>query len=122
MMAVRWVCVLAFALTAGAAGTAYAGCQEDVSRLMSKDTEKMLSQYNRITRRIEREGLSASLRAEECRIAKLLEPQLAEQIAALKHLSCRREPSAAIMIADILREHEVDLAALRRVILQADCR
>ena len=95
---------------------------EDVSRLMSKDTERLLSQYNRITRRIEREGSSVSLRAEECRIAKMLEPQLADQIAALKQLNCRREPNAATMVADIVRGHEDELAVLRRVTAQPDCR
>ena len=118
----RLACVLAFAMIAGASGPAVAGCAEDVGRLMSKDTERLLSQYNRITRRIEREGASASLRAEECRIAKMLEPQLADQIAALKQLSCRREPNAATMVADIVRGHEDDLAVLRRVTAQPDCR
>ena len=89
---------------------------------MSKDTERLLSQYNRISRRIEREGSTPRLRAEECRIARQLEPQLADQIAALKQLSCRREPNAATMVADIVRGHEDDLAVLRKVTAQPDCR
>ena len=117
---------LAFLLAIGAVmlapDVARAGCADEVSRLMSKDTERLLSQYNRISRRIEREGSTASLRAEECRIARVLEPQLAVQIAALKQLSCRREPGAATMVADIVRGHEDDLATLRRVTTQPDCR
>jgi len=121
-MHLHLVCFFTIAIATGTSSVAHAGCAEDVSRLMSKDTERLLSQYNRITRRIEREGSSASLRAEECRIAKMLEPQLADQIAALKQLSCRREPNAATMVADIVRGHEDDLAVLRRVTAQPDCR
>src|SRR5262249_573119 len=100
----------------------FAGCAEDVSRMLSKDTERLLSQYNRITRRIEREGLSAKLRAEECRIARTLEPQLAQQIAALKQSNCHRDPSAGTMVTDIVRGHENDLEGLRKVTAQPDCR
>ena len=62
---------LASALIAltSACGAAQANCADEISRLMSKDTERMLSQYNSVTRRIEREGSNPSLRAEECRIA-----------------------------------------------------
>lgn len=122
MMLVRLACALALGIAVVAPGVARAGCAEDVSRLMSKDTERLISQYNRISRRIEREGPTASLRAEECRIARQLEPQLADQIAALKQLGCRREPNAATMVADIVRGHEDDLAALRKVTTQLDCR
>jgi len=121
-IAFAFALAVAVAVAAVAPGVAHAGCAEDVSRLMSKVTERLLSQYNRISRRIEREGATPSLRAEECRVARQLEPQLAVQIAALKQLSCRREPSAATMVADIVRGHEDDLAILRKVTTQPDCR
>ena len=107
---------------ASACGAAQANCADEISRLMSKDTERMLSQYNSVTRRIEREGSNPSLRAEECRIAKQLEPQLASQIAALKQSHCRRDPNVGAMLADIVRNHEGDLAVLRKVTGQPDCR
>lgn len=115
---------LAFAVTLAVLvpDRAHAGCVDEISKLMSKDTERMLTQYSRVTRRIEREGANPSLRAEECRIAKQLEPQLASQIAALKQSRCRRDPSASNMLADIVRGHEDDLAVLRKVTAQPDCR
>lgn len=126
-MLMRPASVLALALPAVtiiaiASGVAFAGCADEISKLMSKDTERMLSQYNRVTRRIEREGSNPSLRAEECRIARQLEPQLASQVEALKHSHCRRDPSVSTMLADIVRGHEDDLAVLRRVTAQPDCR
>jgi phosphopantothenoylcysteine synthetase/decarboxylase len=121
-MLVRLVCVVALGVVVVATGVARAGCAEDVSRLMSKDTERLLSQYNRVTRRIEREGSTANLRAEECRIARQLEPQLASQVAAMKESKCRRDPSVANMLADIVQGHEDDLAVLRKVTTQPDCR
>jgi hypothetical protein len=120
-MLVRILCVLAFCVVFFPAN-ARAGCAEDVSRLISKDTERLLSQYNRVTRRIEREGATANLRAEECRIARQLEPQLANQVAAMKKSRCRRDPSVANMLADIVQGHEEDLAVLRKVTTQPDCR
>jgi len=121
-MLARLVCVVALGVVALGPGVAFAGCAEDVSRLMSKDTERLLSKYNRITRRIEREGPTANLRAEECRIARQLEPQLASQVAAMKESRCRRDPSVANMLADIVQGHEEDLAVLRKVTTQPDCR
>ena len=125
-MLMRLACTLAFAICllvpSVAPNVARAGCADEISRLMSKDTERMLSQYQRVTRRIEREGSNPSLRAEECRIAKQLEPQLANQIAAIRQSSCRRDPNAANMVADIVRGHEDDLASVRRVTAQADCK
>ena len=121
-MALRLACALALALFALTSNIAQASCADEISKLMSKDTERMLSQYSRVTRRIEREGSNASLRAEECRIAKQLEPQLANQVAALKQSRCRRDPSVSHMLADIVRGHEDDLAVLRKVTGQPDCR
>jgi hypothetical protein len=121
-MFMRLACALALGIIVLAPGSARANCAGEISRLMSKDTEKMLSRYNRVTRRIEREGSSPGLRAEECRIARQLEPQLAGQVAALKQSHCRRDPSVATMLADIVRGHEDDLAVLRKVTTQPDCR
>src|SRR3974390_2503281 len=100
---------LALALAFAAAilpATPRAGCQDEISRLMSRDTEKMLSRYYGIARRIEREGASPNLRAEECRIARQLESQLVGQVEALKQTRCRRDPSVSNMITDFVRAHE----------------
>ncbi len=121
-MLVRLACALALGFAVFAYGPARANCAAEISRLMSKDTEQMLSRYNQVTRRIEREGPTPNLRAEECRIAKQLEPQLAGQIAALKQSNCRRDPSVATMLADIVRGHEEDLAVVRKLTAQAECR
>src|SRR5262245_36537384 len=121
-MLMRLVGALALCAAMCTTSAAQADCAGEISRLMSKDTEKMLSRYNRVTRRIEREGANPHLRAEECRIARQLEPQLANQVAALKQSHCRRDPSVATMLADIVRGHEDDLAVLRRVTTQPDCR
>jgi hypothetical protein len=116
------VVVAAVTLVILAGAPALAGCSEEISRLMSKETERMLSRYNRITRRMEREGPTPNLRAEECRIAKQLEPRLANQITAMKQSSCQRDPGTATVLADIVRGHEGDLAVLRKVTAQPDCR
>jgi hypothetical protein len=117
---------LACAAVLGLAGlaprAAHANCLQDISRLISRNTERLLSQYHRITRRIEREGPHQKLRAEECRLARLLEPQLAGQIEALKQSRCRRDPSAAAMVSDIVRGHESDLAVVRAVKARPECR
>ena len=122
MMLVRLACGLALGMAMVSPGPARAGCAEEISRLMSKDTEKLTSRYNQITRRIERDGASPNLQAEECRIARQLEPQLASQIAALKQSNCRGDPSVASMVADIVRGHEDELSALRKVTAQAECK
>ncbi|HXF89507.1 MAG TPA: hypothetical protein VNK48_14220 [Xanthobacteraceae bacterium] len=116
------VCAAALGLAAIGPRLAHANCLQDVSRLISRDTERLLSQYHRITRRIQREGPSPRLRAEECRLARLLEPQLAGQIEALKQSRCRRDPSAATMVSDIVRGHESDLAVMREVKARPECR
>lgn len=117
-----FACTVVLGLAAVAPGVAHADCLQDVSRLISRNTERLLSQYHRITRRIAREGPSPKLRAEECRLARLLEPQLAGQIEALRQSRCRRDPSAATMVGDILRGHESDLAVVREVKSRPECR
>lgn len=121
-VAARLACASALAVFTLTSNVAHAACADEISKLMSKDTERMLSHYNRVSRRIEREGSNPNLRAEECRIAKQLEPQLANQVAALKQSRCRRDPSVSNMLADIVRGHEDDLAGVRKVMMQPDCR
>ncbi len=125
-MLVRLACCLAgflaFAAAALASGSARADCAQEISRLMSKDTEKLNSRYNRISRRIEQQGRSPSLVAEECRIARQLRPRLEDQIAALKHSGCSKDPNVRSMIADIVRGHEDDLAVMRQTTARPECR
>jgi hypothetical protein len=115
-------CVAALGLAVFAPRVAHADCLQDVSRLISRDTERLLSRYHRIARRIEREGPNPKLRAEVCRLARLLEPQLAGQIEALRQSRCRRDPAAATMVSDIVRGHESDLAVMREVKARPECR
>ncbi|HWP27433.1 MAG TPA: hypothetical protein VNL39_13935 [Xanthobacteraceae bacterium] len=116
------VCVAAFGLAGLAPRSAHADCLQDISRLISKETERLLSRYHRIARRIAREGPNPKLRAEECRLARLLEPQLAAQIESLKQSRCRRDPTAATMVGDIVRGHESDLAVMREAKSRPECR
>ena len=44
-------------------------CAEEISRLMSKDTEKLTTRYNRVTKQIQEKGANPKLVQEECRIA-----------------------------------------------------
>ena len=97
-------------------------CAQEVGRLMSKDTEKLATRYQRVARRIETQGRSPNLVAEGCRIARALGPQLEDQIAALKQSSCAKDPNMRAMIADIVRGHEDDLATMRKASSGADCR
>jgi hypothetical protein len=100
---------------------ARADCAEAVGKLMSRDTEKLTTRYNRITQRIEKQGRTPNLVAEGCRIARQLEPKLAEQIAALKQSGCTKDPAVGTMVTDIVRGHEDDLANMRKTTL-AGCR
>ena len=63
-----------------------------------------------VTKQIQQKGASPKLVAEECRIARQLEPRLEDQIAALKQSGCIKDPQVGSMIADIVRGHEDDLA------------
>jgi hypothetical protein len=87
---------------------------------MSRDTEKLTTRYQRVAKRMERER-SPRLVAESCRIARALEPKLADQIAALKQSNCAKDPEVGAMVADIVRGHEDDLASLRKS-TRSDCR
>ena len=119
-MFARLVCCLAFAAAVVAPGVASANCAGTIGRLMSKDTEKLATRYQRVVKRMEK-GRSSGLVAEGCRIARALEPKLSEQIAALKQSGCSKDPEVGAMLADIVRGHEDDLATLRKT-SRTDCR
>ena len=78
---------------------------------MSKDTEKLTTRYQRITKQIAgARARTPSCSQEECRIARQLRPRLEDQLAALKQSGCVKDPQMRNMIADIVRGHEDDLA------------
>ena len=101
-----------------------ADCAAEISKLMSKDTEKLTTRYQRITKQIAaKQGLHApSSSQEECRIARQLRPRLEDQLAALKQSGCIKDPQMGNMIADIVRGHEDDLAAASRSTARSECR
>ena len=113
-------CCLAFAVAVALPGDAHANCAGTISKLMSKDTEKLATRYQRVAKRMERER-SPKLVAEGCRIARALEHKLAEQIGALKASGCAKDPEVGTMVVDIVRGHEDDLASLRKT-TRSDCR
>ncbi len=121
-MLVRLACVIALALAVLPSQVAYADCAQEISKLMSREAEKLTTRYNRVLKRIEKQGTSARLVAEECRIAKTLRPLLTEQIAALKQSGCSKDPQVGAMVADIVRGHEDDLAMLRKTAAKPACR
>jgi hypothetical protein len=121
-MLVRLGCSLALAIAVLAPAGARADCAEEISQLMSKDTEKLTTRFNRISKKIQAEGASPRLLAEECRIARALEPRLESQLAALKQSGCVKDPQMGGMIADIVRGHEDDLALARRSSARSECR
>ena len=97
-------------------------CAEEISKLMSKDTEKLTTRYQRVTKQIQQKGSNPKLVQEECRIARQLKPRLEDQLAALKQSSCLKDPQMRNMVADIVRGHEDDLAAASRSMARAECR
>jgi hypothetical protein len=100
-----------------------ADCSEEVSKLMSKDTEKLTTRFQRISKQIEQsKGGGAKLILEQCRIARQLKPRLEDQLAALKQSGCLKDPQMGNMIADIVRGHEDDLAAASRSTARSECR
>ena len=124
MMLVRLgfcVTVMTVALMSNSAAAA-PDCSQEVSKLMSRDTEKLATRYQRIAKRMEKQGKNPSLIAEGCRIARALGPQLEDQITALKQSSCAKDPNTQAMITDIVRGYEDDLATMRKATSGADCR
>jgi hypothetical protein len=121
-MLVRMGCCVVLVAAMLVPGGVRADCAQEISRLMSKDTEKLTTRYNRITKLIQQKGPSPRLIAEECRIARQLQPKLEDQIAALRQSGCSKDPQMGNMIADIMRGHEDDLAAARRSTTRSECR
>ena len=122
-MLVRLGCCFVLMLWALLPHTARAqDCAEEISRLMSKDTEKLTTRYQRITKQIQEKGASAKLLQEECRIARALGPRLEDQLAAMKQSGCVKDPQMGNMIADIVRGHEDDLALARKTTARSECR
>jgi hypothetical protein len=98
-------------------------CADEVSKLMSKDTEKLTTRFQKISKQIEQsKGSPGKLIQEECKIARQLKPKLEDQLAALKQSGCLKDPQMGNMIADIVRGHEDDLAAASRSTARSECR
>ena len=122
-MLVRLGCCLLLAAAILAPEGVRADCAEEISKVMSKDTEKLTTRYQRVAKQIaESKGSNAKLLQEECRIARQLKPRLEDQLAALKQSSCLKDPQMRNMVADIVRGHEDDLAAASRSMSRAECR
>ena len=111
-MLVRMACCVVFIAVTWVSSDAHADCAQEISRLMSKDTEKLTTRFNRVAKQVQQKA-SPKLIAEECKIARQLQPRLEDQIAALKQSDCSKDPQVGSMIADIMRGHEDDLAAAR---------
>src|ERR1700743_1193944 len=99
-----------------------ANCADEVSKLMSRDTEKLTTRYQRVTKQIQEKGSSPKLVQEECKIARQLGPRLEDQLAALKQSGCTKDPQMGSMIADIVKGHEGDLAMARATTARTECR
>ncbi len=95
-MLVRLGCCLLLAAAILAPDGVRADCAEEISKLMSKDTEKLTTRYQRVTKQIaESKGSNAKLLQEECRIARQLKPRLEDQLAALKQSELPQGPADA---------------------------
>ena len=121
-MPVRLCCCVLVAVAVLLPSGAHADCAGEISKLMSKDTEKLTTRYNRITRQIQERGANPKLIAEECRIARELGPRLEDQLAAMKQSGCVKDPQMGSMVADIVRGHEDDLAMARKSTSRSECR
>ena len=121
-MLVRLGCSVALAIAVLAPAGARADCATEISQLMSKDTEKLTTRYNRVTKQIQQKGASPRLLAEECRIARQLKPRMEDQLAALKQSGCIKDPQVGSMVADIVRGHEDDLAMAQKTTARTECR
>ena len=116
-------CLIVVAAILSPHGVRAADCGEEIGKLMSKDTEKLTTRYQRIVKQISQsKGSTAKLVQEECRIARQPKPRLEDQLAALKQSGCLKDPQMGNMIADIVRGHEDDLAAASRSSARSECR
>ena len=122
-MLVRLACCVALAaVLLMPHGARAQNCAEEISKLMSKDTEKLTTRYQRVTKQIQEKGTNAKLVQEECRIARELGPRLEDQLSAMKQSGCVKDPQIGNMIADIVRGHEDDLAMARKTTSRSECR
>lgn len=121
-MLVRFACGAVLAAAVLMPQGARANCAEEISKLMSKDTERLTTRYQRVTKQIQERGASPKLLQEECRIARELGPRLEDQLAAMKQSGCVKDPQMGNMVADIVRGHEDDLALARRTVSRSECR
>ena len=121
-MLVRLACGVILTVAVLTPRFARADCADEISKLMSKDTEKLTTRYQRVTKQIQDKGSSPKLIQEECRIARQLGPRLEDQLAAMKQSGCVKDPQMGNMIADIVRGHEDDLAMARKTTSRSDCR
>lgn len=115
----RFGCGLAVTVFILSSQGAWAAC--DISKLMSKDTEKLTTRYNKVAKAAQQHA-SPKLVQEECRIARELKPRLENQLAALKQSGCIKDPQVGNMVADIVRGHEDDLAAANKTATRSECR
>ena len=121
-MLVRLACCVVMAVSVLMPhGARAADCADEISKLMSKDTEKLTTRYQRVTKQIQEKGSNPKLVQEECRIARQLRPRLEDQLAAMKQSGCVKDPQMGNMIADIVRGHEDDLAMARKTTSRSDC-
>jgi len=121
-MLVRLGCCVVLAVSVLMPHGVHAGCADEVSKLMSKETEKLTTRYNKVSKLAQQRGASIKTVQEECRIARQLKPRLEDQLAALKQSGCVRDPQMGTMIADIVRGHEDDLAAASKTTARSECR
>jgi hypothetical protein len=122
-MLVRLACCVALAGSILLPHGARAGdCAGEISKLMSRDTEKLTTRYNKITKQIKEKGANPKLLAEECKVARQLGPRLEDQLAAMKQSGCVKDPTMGTMVADIVRGHEDDLAMARQTTARSECR
>ena len=120
-MLVRLASVAVVAVLALTPRVALADCAEQISKLMSKDTEKLTTRYNKVAKLAREKGGNAKAVQEECRLARQLLPALEGQLTALKQSGCAKDPQMGNMIADIVRGHETDLAMAVKTINRPDC-
>lgn len=121
-MLVRLACGAVLTIAVMIPPGARANCADEISRLMSKDTERLTTRYQRVTKQIQERGANPKLIQEECRIARELGPRLEDQLAAMRQSNCVKDPQMGAMIADIVRGHEDDLALARRTVSRSECR
>ena len=116
------ICVVLAVAVLTPHGARAADCAQEISRLMSKDTEKLTTRFNRVTKQIQKQGATKRLISEECSVARQLKPRLENQLAALKQSGCIKDPQVGSMVADIVRGHEDDLAMAQKTTARTECR